>query len=64
MEFNDIYSNMQIAFGLRELDNKYYGCRDLRNIAETVINSIDGIEKYQIELSSEAKEELQIIKGD
>ena len=64
MEFNDIYSNMQIAFELRELDNKYYGCRDLRNIAETVINSIDGIEKYQIELSSEAKEELQIIKGE
>lgn len=64
MEFGDIYSNMQIAFELRELDNKYYGCRDLRNIAETVINSIDGIEKYQIELQPEAKEELQRIQEE
>lgn len=64
MELDDIYSNMQIAFELRELDNKYYGCRDLRNIAETVINSIDGIEKYQIELQPEAKEELQRIQEE
>ena len=64
MELYDIYSNMQIAFELRELDNKYYGCRDLRNIAETVINSIDGIEKYQIELQPEAKEELQRIQEE
>lgn len=64
MELGDIYSNMQIAFELRELDNKYYGCRDLRNIAETVINSIDGIEKYQIELQPEAKEELQRIQQE
>lgn len=64
MELDDIYSNMQIAFELRELDNKYYGCRDLRNIAETVINSIDGIGKYQIELQPEAKEELQKIQEE
>lgn len=64
MELDDIYSNMQIAFELRELDNKYYGCRDLRNIAETVINSIDGIEKYQIELQPEAKEKLQRIQEE
>lgn len=64
MELGDIYSNMQIAFELRELDNKYYGCRDLRNIAETVINSIDGIEKYQIELQPEAKEELKRIQQE
>ena len=64
MELDDIYSNMQIAFELRELDNKYYGCKDLRNIADTVINSIDGIEKYQIELQPEAKEELQRIQEE
>ena len=64
MELGDIYSNMQIAFELRELDNKYYGCRDLRNIAETVINSIDGIEKYQMELQPEAKEELKRIQQE
>ena len=64
MELDDIYSNMQIAFELRELDNKYYGCRDLRNIAETAINSIDGIGKYQIELQPEAKEELQRIQEE
>lgn len=59
MELDDIYSNMQIAFELREVDNKYYGCRNLRSIAETVIKSIDGIDKYKIELQPEAKEELQ-----
>ena len=64
MELDEIYSNMQIAFELRELDNKYYGCRDLRNIADTVINSINGIEKYQIELQPEAKEELQRIQEE
>jgi len=64
MELDDIYSNMQIAFELRELDNKYYGCRDLRNIAGIVINSIDGIDKYQIELQPEAKEELQKIQEE
>ena len=64
MELGDIYSNMQIAFELRELDDKYYECRDLRNIANTVINSIDGIEKYQIELQPEAKEELQKIQQE
>lgn len=64
MELDDIYSNMQIAFELGELDNKYYGCRDLKNIADTVINSIDGIEKYQIELQPEAKEELQRIQEE
>lgn len=64
MELEDIYSNMQIAFELRGLDNKYYGCRDLRNIAQTVINSIDGIKKYQIELQPETKEELQRIQEE
>ena len=64
MELDDIYSNMQIAFELRELDNKYYGCRDLRNIANTVINSIVGIEKYQIELQPEVKKELQRIQEE
>ena len=64
MELDDIYSNMQIAFELKELDNKYYGVRDLRNIANTVINSIDVIEKYQIELQLEVKEELQRIQEE
>lgn len=64
MGLDEIYSNMQIAFELRELDSKYYGCRDLRNIANTVINSIDGIEKYKISLLLEAKEELQRIQEE
>lgn len=64
MGLDEIYSNMQIAFELRELDSKYYGCRDLRNIANTVINSIDGIEKYKINLLLEAKEELQRIQEE
>lgn len=61
MKLDDIYSKMQIDFELRELDNKYYRCRDLRNIADTVIKSIDEVEKYQIDLQPEAKKELQRI---
>ncbi len=64
MELDEIFSNMQIAFELRELGNKYYECRDLRNIANTVINSIDGIEKYKINVPSEAKEELQKVQEE
>ena len=64
MELDNIYFNMQIAFELRELDNKYYGCKNLRNIADTVIKSIDGIEKYQIELQPEVKGELQRIQEE
>ena len=64
MEMEEIYSNMQIAFKLMELDKKYYECRDLRNIANIVINSIDGIDKYKIEIEPEAKEELQRIKEE
>ena len=58
MELDEVYSNMQIAFELTELNNKYYECKDLRDIANTVINSIDGIDKYQIKLQPEEKEEL------
>lgn len=64
MEFQEIYNNMQIAFEMQEVDNLYYGCRDLRNIANTVINSIDGIEKYNIELPEKSKEELQTIQEE
>lgn len=64
MELEDVYSNMKIAFEVKELDSKYYGCRDLRNIADSVINSINEIEKYKIELRPDAKEELQKIQEE
>lgn len=58
MDLDEVYSNMQIAFEVKELDTKYYECRDLRDIANTVINSIDSIDKYKIELQPQEKEEL------
>lgn len=64
MDFNDVYANMQTAFEVKELDTKYYACKDLRDIANTVINSIDGIEKYKIELQPESKKELQTIQEE
>ncbi len=64
MELDEIYSNMQIAFEVTEMDAMYYGCRDLRNIAKSAINSIDGIEKYKIELQQGEKEELQLIQEE
>jgi hypothetical protein len=64
MDFNEVYANMQTAFEVKELDTKYYACKDLRDIANTVINSIDGIEKYKIELQPESKKELQTIQEE
>ncbi len=64
MSLEEVYSNMQIAFKMIELDKQYYECRDIRNIADTVINSINGIEKYKIELGLEEKEELEKIKEE
>ena len=64
MELEDIYENMQVAFEVLELDTQYYGCRDLRNNANTAINSINGIDKYKIKLQPEAMEELQEIQEE
>lgn len=64
MDFEDIYKNMQIAFEMKELDSLYYGCRDLRDIASTVINSISAIEKYNIKLPEESKGNLQTIQEE
>lgn len=64
MDLDEVYSNMQIAFEVKELDTKYYECRDLRDIANTVINSIDGIDKYKIELQPQAKEELLKLQAE
>lgn len=64
MGLNEVYSNMQIAFEVKELDRRYYESRDLRNIASTVINSIDGVEKYQIKIQPDAKEKLQKIQKE
>ncbi len=47
-----------------ELDTQYYACRDLRDIANTVINSINGIDKYKIELQPEVRKELQGIQEE
>lgn len=64
MELEDVYANMQTAFEVLELDTKYYACRDLRDIANTVINSINGIDKYKIELQPEVRNELQEIQQE
>lgn len=64
IELEDVYKNMQTAFEVLELDTKYYECKDLRDIASTVINSIDGIAKYKIELQPEVKTELQGIQEE
>ena len=64
MELDEVYANMQIAFEVKEIESKYYRCKDLRNIAGTAINSIDAIDKYQVELKPEAKSELQKIQTE
>ena len=64
MDFQDIYSNMQIAFEMKELDSLYYGCKDLRDIANTAISSIDGIEKYNIDLPEKSKEDFRRIQEE
>ena len=64
MELEDVYKNMQTAFEVLELDAQYYECKDLRDIANTVINSINGIDKYKIELQPEVRTELQGIQEE
>ena len=64
MELEDVYLNMQTAFYLIELDEKRDTCIQMRNIASDVANSIDGIEKYKINLEKEEKEELRKVQTD
>lgn len=64
MELQEMYSHIQTCFEVREIDQKYYKCRDLRSIAGTVINSINSMEKYQISLNPESKEELNKIQKE
>ena len=64
MEIEDVYENMQTAFEVLELDTQYYECKDLRDIANTVISSINGIDKYKIELQPEVRTELQEIQEE
>lgn len=64
MEFEDVYTNMKTAFEVLELDTQYYACKDLRDIANTVINSINGIDKYKIKLQTEVMIELQEIQKE
>ncbi len=62
MEINAIYSNIQTCLDLRELDDKFYMCRDLRDIANSVINSVNGINDYKI--NQETKESLMKIQEE
>ena len=64
MGLEDVYENMQVAFDILTLKNQYYGCRDLRNIANTAINSINGIDKYKIGLQPKVRVELQEIQEE
>lgn len=64
MEIEEMFPNMQICFELKETESTHYRAIDLRRIAETVIHSIDGIDKYKIELQPEAKKELQKIQEE
>lgn len=64
MGIEEIFSNMQTCFELKEAESTHYRAIDLRRIAETVIHSIDGVDKYKIELQPEAKEELQKIQEE
>ena len=64
MELDEVYANMQIAFEVKEIESKHYRCKDLRNIAGTAINSIDAIDKYQVELKPEAKKKKKKIQTE
>ena len=58
MELDEVYEHMQTAFEVKELDQKYYYYRDLRNIAHTAINSINGLDKYNIKIQPEVKNKM------
>ena len=64
MGIEEIFSNMQTCFELKETESTHYKAIDLRRIAETVIHSIDGVDRYKIELQPDAKDELQKIQEE
>ena len=64
MELQEMYSHMKTCFEVREIGQKYYKCKDLRTIAGTVMNSINSMDRYQISLGADAKEELSIIQRE
>ena len=57
-----IYENMQTAFDVIELFQNYYYCRDLRNISRNVIDSIDSIYKYHVDLRQDGVAELKEVQ--
>lgn len=62
MELKDVYENMQICFDFVDIERRYDAINDSRRIADSVISSINSIDRLEIQVGQETKSELDAIR--
>lgn len=62
MELEDVYKNMQICFEFTEVESRYDAINDSRRIADSVISSINSIDRLEVQVGQDAKTELEKIR--
>ena len=62
MELKDVYDNLQICFDFVNVERRYDAINDSRRIADSVISSINSIDRLEIQLEQITKSELEAIR--
>ena len=62
MELADVYKNMQICFEFTEVESRYDAINDSRRIADSVISSINSIDRLEVQIEQDKKTELEQIR--
>lgn len=62
MELKDVYENMQICFDFADVERRYDTINDSRRIADSVISSINSIDRLEIQVGQETKSGLEAIR--
>ena len=62
MKLKDVYENIQICFNFADVERRYDAINDSRRIANSVISSINSIDRLEIQVGQETKSELEAIR--
>ena len=62
MGLNEVYENMQVCLEFLDVERKYDAINDSRRIADSAISSINSIDRLEIQVEQEAKDELESIR--
>ena len=62
MDIDEIFNDIDIALKWQETVEKAFDIRYMRDVAQKAIISIDGIEKYKINLDESSKEDLRRVQ--